>query len=986
MCFSTVRAYWQQQTDYEIDVTLNDTLHELSCFMTLRYTNHSPDTLRQLYFHLWPNAYRNHQTAYARQALENGSTAFHYSKPSQRGGIDGINFKVNGEQCRWYCTDKSMEICVLILNEPLLPGGSVSITTPFRVTLPETFSRLGHEGQSYQISQWYPKPAVYDKNGWHTFPYLDQGEFYSEFGSFRVAITLPKNYRVAATGDLQNAEELAWLDSLNRATRNLSRFGKDLSFPPSSPEKKTLRFVQHQVHDFAWFADKRYHVLKGEVVLPVSKRSVTTWAMFTNNKPQYWIKADSFIAEAVLHYSRLVGEYPYGQVSAVEGALRAGGGMEYPNVTVIGDVNSAYDLDIIIAHEVGHNWFYGILGTNERDHPWLDEGINSYYEYRYAAARYPVHGLFGKLPAGIARFFDLHRYTHKDLYDIAYQTVARNYEDQPCHLHAARYTALNYAVIVYGKTMLAFQYLEKYLGTELFDSIMKNYYDTWKFRHPSPADLRVLFERMSGKNLGWFFDELLATTRKTDYAVTRFRRRQGGEYQITIQNKGEIQSPVFAALVRRDSVMQTFVLDGFAAKEELQVMAKPGDKFVIDPERSMPEIYRCNNTITLRRLAPRLEKIRLQFLGSLENPYRTQLFFTPYLGYNHYDKLQVGIALYNTTLPSKKFTYFLAPAYGTASRRFIGTGRLAYQFFPNRGIHKISVGIHGKRYSYIREPDIATYNKIEPYVQFFYRPTDPRSPYRQSLLLRSVHVWLQRMRNDGSKTPYYYYVNELRYTIARGTAIHPFEINLSAQQGDRFLGLFAEGKFTVSYPGRNQGLFIRLFSGGFPYYDKNPSDVSPPLPRVYLSMVTAPNFAHWLQRDYMFDETFLDRNGASRTLARQVALTGGAFRSLTTFGATSVNLTAINLSSSVHRFVPVRPFLNGAVLVQQSHKKFQTAAEAGVSLALWPGAAELHLPLIVSKNIRENQLVLGVRKWYQRITFTLRLPAQQPLDLLRQFL
>jgi hypothetical protein len=196
--------------------------------------------------------------------------------------------------------------------------------------VPKTFSRLGHEGQSYQISQWYPKPAVFDKDGWHPLSYVDQGEFYSEFGSFEVRITVPKNYIVGATGELQTLEEHRWMDSLIEAQASdtvLKRVRKRRSafdeFPESSTEKKTIEFKQDRIHDFAWFADKRYIVRRDTVELPQSKRKVLCTTMFTPSSKMLWKNSTDYLKDAILHYSEKVGEYPYNVVTAVEGALEA---------------------------------------------------------------------------------------------------------------------------------------------------------------------------------------------------------------------------------------------------------------------------------------------------------------------------------------------------------------------------------------------------------------------------------------------------------------------------------------------------------------------------------------------------------------------------------------------------------------------------------------------------------------------------------------
>jgi hypothetical protein len=176
------KAYWQQKVDNDITVTLDDKAHMLRGYINITYTNNSPDTLRFIYFHLYPNAYSSDRTAYEKQTVENGSTDHYFSDEEDRGFIDSIKFSVSGSsggemKAAGIIATKDPDIVRLILPEPLLPGGGLRIETPFRVKIPLTFSRLGHTDQAYHISQWFPKPAVYDSKGWHPIPYLDQGEF-----------------------------------------------------------------------------------------------------------------------------------------------------------------------------------------------------------------------------------------------------------------------------------------------------------------------------------------------------------------------------------------------------------------------------------------------------------------------------------------------------------------------------------------------------------------------------------------------------------------------------------------------------------------------------------------------------------------------------------------------------------------------------------------------------------------------------------------
>ncbi|HYF31275.1 MAG TPA: M1 family metallopeptidase [Chitinophagaceae bacterium] len=473
------RPYWQQQVNYTIDVRLNDSANTLDGFAKIDYINNSPDTLYFIWFHIWPNAYKNDQTAFSDQLLENGDKSFYFSDNEKRGYINRLDFRVEGLPANMEDHPEHIDIVKVILPRPLAPGGKLQLTTPFHVKLPSVFSRSGHFYRHYQITQWYPKPAVYDAEGWHPMPYLDQGEFYSEFGDYDVRITVPPRYIVAATGEMTKEEQLqnGW---------------------------KTFQFQQARVHDFAWFADAGFQVQKDSIRLP-SGRVVKAFIYYLGAGGKYWTKAMQYIKDAILFRSELLGEYPYNTVSLVEN-FSGSGGMEYPTITTISASTSEKENDFVIGHELGHNWFYGILASNERAHPWMDEGLNTYYDVRY------LHKKYGNSNVGL-----LHRFTGGkglakklpgDEMLFALDIVTALKKDQPIATHSEQFTAYNYNVVAYVRTAQWLVSIEHYLGREAFDAAMKAYYEQWKFKHPRPEDFQKALEAASGKSLSVYFDAL----------------------------------------------------------------------------------------------------------------------------------------------------------------------------------------------------------------------------------------------------------------------------------------------------------------------------------------------------------------------------------------------------------------------------------------------------------------------------------------------
>ena len=547
----TAQDYWQQEVNYKIDVQLDDTRHMLHASEEFEYINHSPDTLKELYIHLWPNAYKNGKSALAQQMLGDGDDGLADVSTEDSGFIDSLDFHINGAKVKHAIFNGHEDIVVLVLLTLLFPGESLLVSTPFRVKVPSgSISRLGHIEQSYQITQWYPKPAVYDINGWNPMPYLNQGEFYSEFGSFDVSITIPDNYVVGATGDLQNASEIKFMNDLSQKTEDnlkslVAKSNKGrvkTPFPPSSAKFKTIRYMQDRVHDFAWFADKRYVILKGEVELPGTRKLVDTWALFVPQNAKHWQHAVEYLNDGTYYYSLWNGNYPYSHVTAVDGTISAGGGMEYPNVTVIGNSSSKEELEIVIVHEVGHNWFYGIIGSNERVHGWMDEGINTLNEVRYIQTKYPGNTRLSDMV--LNGRFHLNDLDYHDISDLTYRFTHTVGADQPIETHSKEFSSANYGIIMYQKTGLVFYYLKDYLGDAEFDRVMHVYFDQWKFKHPDPEDLRRLFEKETGKDLSWFFDDLIQTTNHVDFKISSVKFKLKSGSLVKVKNKGQVNGPI----------------------------------------------------------------------------------------------------------------------------------------------------------------------------------------------------------------------------------------------------------------------------------------------------------------------------------------------------------------------------------------------------------------------------------------------------------
>lgn len=982
--FSQRAEYWQQQVNYQIKVVLDDELHELLGDIEMEYINNSPHTLDTIYVHLWPNAYRDDQTVFAKQQITNNNLTFYYSKPEERGYIDQLDFDVDGQKMPLHIYKSNPDVGYLLLPTPLLSGNTIKISTPFRVKIPADFSRLGHVGQSYQITQWYPKPAVYDQNGWHPMPYLNQGEFYSEFGSFEVHITLPENYVVAATGELQNEDEKAWLEEKSAETKKKiaekTHGAGSNDFPPSSSETKTLTFKQDNIHDFAWFADKRFHVLKDSIRLP-SGKIIESYAFFTPKGLTVWKQADSYLKESVLHYSNLVGEYPYPIVQAVEGALSAGGGMEYPTITVIAPTRSAPSLRSTLLHEVGHNWFYGILASNERDFPWMDEGINTYYQLRFFAKDGSTESI---TPAKESLLIpELINLDEEKIFKLVNTYQSRQGYSQAPGLESELFSNINYGVMVYGKTSLAFMFLEYYLGPEVFDQAMQAYFDQWKFKHPYPSDFWYVFETSTGQSLQWFREGYIETASDLDYAIKRVTV-EGNIVQIHIANKGRVNSPIPIAIMKKGEIYQTVWLHGFKGDTTYQIITEIiPDRIEIDPHNKMLDVKRHNNFWNRKRLLNLTNPLSFRFLTATEDPRKNQVLYTPVATWNNNDRWSLGLLLYNNLLPTWPFEFEFMPQYGFHFGEFTGEGGMRYHHVVrNKKLRKVTLGLDAVSYHYNDFIYDTKFGTVKPYLLLEFRPEDIRNKAASHIELSTNFLNREYLLNGENSGDYIvkmlrFHVNKASFTHENKRAINPFkwEIELAEAKKDWLVSAAYETRLSIK--SLKNGIGIRLFASMAP----KSQNLGP-----------LHNFTHTLgmvngSADYNYTHRYLDRGAFQGLFYKQLYPGGGGFKipmDKFPFGKNLPWMIALNLDFPLPVSWPVSLFADMATFqgAGGNNSLDKVLMEAGVSVGLIPGILTVYCPVLMSRDVRQAFNDLG-DNYFQRITFQLNLDMINPTKLLR---
>lgn len=471
-----------------MDVHLDVETHILEGTQNLIYHNNSPDELDVVYFHLYFNAFQpgSMMDMRARTIVDPdariGDRISHLSDDEI--GYQKIHsLEQNGRSVR---TEIDQTVMKVYLNEPIQPGASTEFDLEFEAQVPKQIRRTGRnnrEGIDYSMAQWYPKMAQYDQEGWHTHPYVAR-EFHGVFGDFDVKITIDSSYTVGGTGYLQNPEEIG-------------HGYQDSDQPVNRPEGNELTWHFHapDVIDFMWAADDNYtHKIR-----EMDDGPDLHFLYVDRSQTRNWGRLPRFTEDAVEFLNDYIGAYPYDQFSVIQGG---DGGMEYPMSTLITGHRGLFSLVNVTVHELVHMWFQSTIATNESRYAWMDEGFTVYFTDMV-----------------MKEIYELDRGAHDFTY-LRYLDAVFSGLEEPADQHSDHFrTNFGYSRATYTKGSLFLHQLEYVVGRETLKRALQQYYEEWKFGHPTPNDFKRVVEKESGMILGWYFDYYLGTTRTIDYAI-----------------------------------------------------------------------------------------------------------------------------------------------------------------------------------------------------------------------------------------------------------------------------------------------------------------------------------------------------------------------------------------------------------------------------------------------------------------------------------
>ncbi|CAM3578629.1 M1 family metallopeptidase [Flavobacterium chungbukense] len=511
----------------------------------LVYTNNSPDTLKKVFYHLFPNAFQPGSEMDARlhfikdpdgrmvnkvkgaDGKEVKQSRIETLKPNEIGFLKITNFKQDGAAAQ---TRVSGTILEVTLAKPILPNSKSTFTLDFDGQVPVQVRRSGRnnsEGIELSMSQWYPKLAEFDFEGWHADPYIAR-EFHGVWGNFDVKITIDKEYTIGGSGYLQDK---------NAIGHGYEDEGVTVAYPKKA-KTLTWHFIAPNVHDFTWAADKDYahDIVKGPNDVDLH--------FFYKNTPKVaenWKQLEPLMVKVMEYYNQRVGAYPYKQYSFIQGG---DGGMEYAMCTLMLGNGTLEGILGTATHELGHSWFQHILASNESKHPWMDEGFTTYIE---DSALNELKGDKKEVNPFKGNY-------------AAYYSLVNSGKEQPQSTHGDRYDENRpYSISSYIKGSLFLSQLEYVIGKENVDATLKRYFNDFKFKHPTPNDIKRSAERVSGAELDWYLTDWTQTLNTIDYGIKDVADN-AGKTTVTLERIGRMPMPIDLKVDYTDGTSETFYI------------------------------------------------------------------------------------------------------------------------------------------------------------------------------------------------------------------------------------------------------------------------------------------------------------------------------------------------------------------------------------------------------------------------------------------
>lgn len=892
ICFSILWLVLTQtyaQNKQSITATLHDEDKIINIQQTIVFTNHTNDTLNQIYLYDWNNAYENKNTALAKRFAEEFDKSLHFANDEQRGNTKIINIiDKNFRPLTWERLDVD-DIIKVQLKHPVYPNQSYSLNATYAIKLPSSeFTGYGYDKNSGRIKleYWYLSPIPYDGH-WKLYSNMNINDMYVEKSDYSVSFNYPEKYKLTS-----NADSIAQHN------------------------------VNNYLHTQLWYTNNKYLTLYLEPIKSFKTVETDHFTFTSNIEPKNLSELVSYVSidKVSLFLNKYLNPNGKAHVLISESDYKKNpiyGLNQLPSFLRPFQDDFLYELRIL--KTTLNNYLLQTIEADPRKNKWVFDAIEAYLLIKYVEEYYPDMKLAGNFSKtwGL-KSFHAAQMGFNEQYVMYYMLMARRHIDQPLTTSRDSLIKFNNNIASKYKAGIGLNYLDYYLGYQASKKVIEQFLNG---EDTSEAHFRSLIKNNANRNVDWFFDTYLGTNKKIDFKITKVKEDLDS-IEVTIKNIRHTNVPISLFTFREGKMVKKYWVPDIINTETVKIPNNSEDKFVLNYDKLIPEYNQRNN---YKKLNPFIfnKPLQLRLLQDAEDPEYNQVFLMPEVAYNYYDGIILGAKFYNKTLINRPFVYIVKPQYATKSNDLVGSALLSYRHFrDNKKLYLISYGIGGAYYHYGQD---LVYKELTPSVSLTFRPSDYRSNKRKIINFRAVNIERERDTLVVLDSPSYTVFNA-RYLDYNNDILNYKSWFFDAQVGSGFSKVAFNYEYRKLYDSNRQ-LNVRVFGGKFLYNNTNTD---------YFS------FALDRPTDYLFDYGYLGRSESTGLFSQQIIIAEGGFKSKLNPAYANDWMLTTNVSTSIYRWIEA---YGDVGLVKNKNVPTQFMYDSGIRLNLVTDYFELYLPV-----------------------------------------
>lgn len=910
LLFLFTNISFAQQNEINIKATLNTNANSLNVQQEIIYYNNSKKTLNHIFLHNWANSFKDRKTPLSKRFIEDFRKDLYFAKEEDLGSSKIKNISINYNNIIYKELKNRKDIVQLFLEKAIKPNESITINITYIIKIPNAkYTGYGFYENGYRLRYWYITPAIYNQ-GWQLMSNLNLDDLFEDYTTFNIDLKTPKQLYLTAS--------LKQIKKSNKTQNSFHLSGKN--------EKDVLIDIQ-KINTF-----KKFNTDTHEIQTNILEEEVST------NLTENLLNRELQFLRAYL------GILPINKI-LIDEVMRNKNPVYGLNQlpSFIRPFSDVFNHDLNLFKALSRKYLKQTLLLNERKDYWLIDGLQNYLMIEYVNKFYPEMKLLGKAAdTWLLRRSQISKLKFNDKYPFVYQFTARQFLDQSLNTPADSLSNFNRKIVSKYKAGLGFNYLKGYLGEEVLNKSIKEFYQKNKLIISEISNFKEILTQNTNKDIRWFFKDYIKTNKKIDYAIEEVKKTKDS-LKVTIKNKRNITTPIALYGIKNNEITYKRWFSNINDTLTTSIPKGVFDKLVLNYENIHPEYNTLNNYYNTDKKFFN-KPLKLSFMKDAKAPNYNQVFYQPRFSYNYYDGLILGMKLHNKPLIKRNLIAKFLPGYATKSNKLNGSFSLLYnQFFEDTDIYKISYGIAGNTLQYAPE---LSYSSLIPCVSLQFKRKSLRDATSKFISAKVVHIDKEILPATRKTEQDNYSVLSLSYNYINPDIIEETRFNVNTEIAKNFSKVSADFRYRKLTSTDTQ-LDFRVFAGAFL---KNNSEGN--------------YFSFGLDRanDYLFELSYYGRSEDSGIFSQQYIITEGGFKSVLPTRFANKYMLSLNSSIGLWRWIE---FYQDVAFLKNKKERLFFGYENGVRLNFVHNIFEIYFPLYSNNGWEVSQA-----SYAQNIRFT----------------